>query len=843
MAKPYEESFLPASDVTIVLPDGTRASVPASEAQQLIESRGARIESTDEAHQNWLREHAEDRPTQAFIEAAAGSASLGLTDVLSHGDEEFAARRRYNPYAATAGAITGALLPTGAGAVGGMLGKEAGAAITEGLGGGFLARTAGALGRGAAEGAFLGFGEGASASGLSSDPLDAEHIGSNIASGILLGGAIGGGTGLGFKLLEEGALAAKGAAARRLASATEGEAATAGEASTVDRGKFPELAGADRKAAREMEVAEKEALKGQKLAEIEAAKAEIEAEKGVVAKAKDAAAQDFYDTADEYRKAMKKEFVVVTSGDKELQRQLVQAKNMIKKGLDNPKAFIRYRGTNQLLDGLEKEELALSKVLGNADEAIAAGQKEAEAFYDGLPKSDYTKNVYLSPEQSKWYARWAGREIKAQEALSVTGEELDAFRDAIGRGDTLPSSMERIQKYQDMLEVNQHLQEEFHKLRAPATSDKIGQLEAKIEDLRSGPLDSEKLKAIRAHIDDLSATTKPGFGERLTVHAGGAAGASIGAKLGFGVAGPMGGAIGGAAGWALGREAGESAFQKLSGKMSKGAASTKKAVAQHVANFFDKGAKAASKVTKAATPVASKILPSISYAHPDFVRGVSGPSKYASTHDLMVKAFRDRADELNAVTQRQPDGSYSMRMVAREQMNQRLQGLYSVNPMIANQLEKLAMRRVQLLAEKLPRNPAPPTLQFGPDDWQPSKADMAKFARYMEAVDHPEKITARMANGTMTPEDAEVLKKVYPAMHEDIRQQILTHGQELQQSLPYKKRLALSIFFDVPIDKALTPQAAAFYQNQQPPTAPPPPNQSKAMKSNIEPTPGQKMTE
>jgi len=129
-------------------------------------------------------------------------------------------------------------------------------------------------------------------------------------------------------------------------------------------------------------------------------------------------------------------------------------------------------------------------------------------------------------------------------------------------------------------------------------------------------------------------------------------------------------------------------------------------------------------------------------------------------------------------------------------------------------IETAANQRLEFLASKLPARPESQVLHFGPDKWHPGEMDMRKTARYIDATEGgPDAIFERMAHGKMTPEDAEVLRDVYPASMKAMKLEILGHLGELQQSLPYRKRLMLSMLFDVPVERSFEPQMFQLLQD------------------------------
>jgi len=216
--------------------------------------------------------------------------------------------------------------------------------------------------------------------------------------------------------------------------------------------------------------------------------------------------------------------------------------------------------------------------------------------------------------------------------------------------------------------------------------------------------------------------------------------------------------------------------------------------------------------------------------------------------EVQLGHFRARAKELQTVTVPSPDGSLTMKPEARRAVSQGLAQYRQVDPLLADRLESTAVRRVEFLAAKLPRRPDIPNPILQSDRWRPSRYEVDKFARYAAAVEDPIAIIERTTQGVVTPEDVEVLREVYPEIYSDTREKLYTEIASARKTLPYKKRLALSIFFDTPVVPSMDPRIlrtiqAAYAQEPgteggaQAPTAQP--QFGSISKSIEEPTPAQ----
>lgn len=143
-----------------------------------------------------------------------------------------------------------------------------------------------------------------------------------------------------------------------------------------------------------------------------------------------------------------------------------------------------------------------------------------------------------------------------------------------------------------------------------------------------------------------------------------------------------------------------------------------------------------------------------------------------------------------------------------------LNDLNEIDPDLYVQAVSKSQNALTFLASKLPVDPiAVRKLNPMLSKWKPNDTELRKFERYLSAIDDPMSILDDMNRGILTPEGAEVLKSVYPRMYENIHGQILENVAQLQEELPYKKRLQLSIMFGTPVDPSLNPSTIARLQS------------------------------
>jgi hypothetical protein len=294
-----------------------------------------------------------------------------------------------------------------------------------------------------------------------------------------------------------------------------------------------------------------------------------------------------------------------------------------------------------------------------------------------------------------------------------------------------------------------------------------------------------RLKQIDDAVDALSSQGGPSFGQKLVE--GSAFGVVTGAVAPF--TGPLAPLIGGAAAGKVG--------ELVFGRLGKAASDMTKRIDKALTTVLDVGSKTVSKVGVPATVLSTARFGPDDRKRPE----AKGSGK--------VKAFRERAQELQAQVQAGPDGRPQMTRAARARVADQLAGARAASLPVADALETVAARKVEFLAGKLPKQPF---AGFGPSNWRPSDFEIAQFSRYVAAVEDPASVIERVADGSLTPEDAEALRSVYPELYADMQRQLIEKLPELREQLPYQRRLMLSIFFGVPVDPAMSPDVLAVLQ-------------------------------
>ncbi len=724
----------------------------------------------------------------AGVTSALGAFTGGATDAgiaALGGGEKLKGYRDAHPIASVGGSIAGTLAPGGAGA----LATRAGQAVAKGRG------VVGAIAGGVVEGVGQGVAQGVSSAAMSADPLTIERIASEITSNAAFGGAIGGVAGGIGKGLEKGLRRGKDAIDEHLANQAKTAAVS------------DDLAGLDRKALRGLEETERATIEAGRVTQRAELAAEIATERAALKESKLWLATKGSDDA-----------AIRTIG-----KQSLKADRQLDSLLDNPKHLAE--NPKSALAALQKQEHALEQLASKSDELRASFDNGIPNTADDILDPDAVVTIKASELKKRGYFEPPGQGddvVKAEKGRKAIKEgQRDPVRatiDSEGRieifdgRNRVAAAIEQDAPLKISFEPGYHggdsvvlrgtgtgLPGASKGVRAaaldavPAALERNRAFQARIRELVAEPT-SPKLAAIADATDALSIpAAKQGFGSQLAETA-------MQGSIMHSVAGAIPIPF---VGHAVGAWAAKKATDAVFGRMGAAAGEGMKRTSAAIGRFLDVGGKVAPMLP----PLATKILARVRYAESD-----ERDLKPENMPKGLPALYKARAAEVRSQVAYDETGKLRMRIEKREAMANRFAAIRAQDPVAADMLETLNARKIEFLADKLPRRPDLGVMQTGPDRWQPSELDMRTWARYAAACEDPGGVEERLADGTITPEDAEAYNAVYPERAAHLKQQIIAQLPTLRASLPYKRRLALSIFTGAPVDAAMTPQIFAVLQ-------------------------------
>ncbi len=476
----------------------------------------------------------------------------------------------------------------------------------------------------------------------------------------------------------------------------------------------------------------------------------------------DLISEQIFESATSYQKLAGDINPMLAAGAKD-KISLISLRRKIDNALANPKGFKKSPGS-KIEDALQREELAYRKILDGGEDLMAKLAKEDAVLVKRL---DAVEDGVLTGKLASKYGDLTGQKITkaaSDTGVKVATGEIDSLKRALENGQLGGARKQALDRIPELIEANLAQQNAISMLKEGATP-RLTELRMAEDAIKSAP---KEVKGIAQRV---------GEGTVLSVATAGLA------SIGF----P----------WLPAAIIGSSVSDKLSsmifGKLGKAAKKTAEKTSGYIDTFLD----ASAKVAQVTPPLATKVLAGVRFGEEDKADRSFHKSELA-------KAFKAREAELYSKVIMGRNG-ITMKPSARRAVASQLAGVRLSDPVLADSMESMINRRISFLARKIPKRPDYMKDSVGPDTWTPSNEEMRGWARYVAAAEDPSGVEERLADGTITPEDVEAYREVYPQRYQDIRQKIAAGLPELQATLPITKRIALSLFTDLDVEPALNP--------------------------------------
>lgn len=103
-------------------------------------------------------------------------------------------------------------------------------------------------------------------------------------------------------------------------------------------------------------------------------------------------------------------------------------------------------------------------------------------------------------------------------------------------------------------------------------------------------------------------------------------------------------------------------------------------------------------------------------------------------------------------------------------------------------------------------------------DWQPSPAESMSLARRWDAVNDPAATWERFEqeHAALSLEAAHAMREVYPQLFSQAQQRVMQQiaaNNEMGRTVPYRTRVSLSLFYQMPLDSSLDPENLKITQS------------------------------
>ncbi len=191
-----------------------------------------------------------------------------------------------------------------------------------------------------------------------------------------------------------------------------------------------------------------------------------------------------------------------------------------------------------------------------------------------------------------------------------------------------------------------------------------------------------------------------------------------------------------------------------------------------------------------------------SISKPSFVAMTAKQER--SQYNRRVNKIREIADDANEMMSHTQRG---------------IEEVESAAPRIAEHGRNIQTQAINMVAAAIPKPPLglPP---YRAASWEPTDAQVREWNRYYEAVSNPSAVIHRMAQGTATQKEIDMLNAVYGNMMDDLRVKIIERLKK-SSNIPASRRAVLSKMFSIDMDGApeLGAIAQSVYNQSSPPQA------------------------
>lgn len=141
------------------------------------------------------------------------------------------------------------------------------------------------------------------------------------------------------------------------------------------------------------------------------------------------------------------------------------------------------------------------------------------------------------------------------------------------------------------------------------------------------------------------------------------------------------------------------------------------------------------------------------------------------------------------------------------------------DPKLHDAMVGQVQRGIAFLDSKAPKPTIMQSMLPGDGVWRPSKAQLDEWGKYVHAVGDPASVLEDLAKGHVTLEGAETLRVVYPELFAEGQRLLLQAAPQMQKSLPYPTRVAISILYRIPVDGSMQPGHLQYLQQGQNPAS------------------------
>lgn len=182
------------------------------------------------------------------------------------------------------------------------------------------------------------------------------------------------------------------------------------------------------------------------------------------------------------------------------------------------------------------------------------------------------------------------------------------------------------------------------------------------------------------------------------------------------------------------------------------------------------------------------------------------PALAVEADRVQGRAAASRDEEYQKTRQRYADLAQSPARIAEATASVRIG-----RPDLAKGLDAKLAEIVTYVNKQAPASTAF-TLTPGAVKDLPPESEQARFIALARTAESPLSVLDDLQKGTLTSEQMQVVKDLYPTLHADIVERVVTKLSERKTPLPYEKRLQLGLLLVAPTDVSLEPDFIASTQ-------------------------------
>lgn len=186
---------------------------------------------------------------------------------------------------------------------------------------------------------------------------------------------------------------------------------------------------------------------------------------------------------------------------------------------------------------------------------------------------------------------------------------------------------------------------------------------------------------------------------------------------------------------------------------------------------------------------------------------------------LMANDFgsdeKPKSNELRDLYEHRKDALLSMTdpLQVQQRAAESLTDVSKVHLGLFDKMVTMTTAVIGYLRDKLPKDPGT-THKLGLSRWKETDRDIRAWARHLAGATDPIGVLQRAATEAITPQEAEAVRTLYPAMFAKFQSVMAENLDSLQQNATRNQRINLSILTGVPVDSTMRPNFQKFVQQQ-----------------------------